>query len=113
MKIPITETREFTKDIGDFIGDKKLLSKDFDDFKENLSDNPKAGDVISGTGGVRKIRIKSASKGKSGGFRICYYYYQENVHIFLITIYQKSTQENLTADQKKRLKNLVAVIKGK
>jgi hypothetical protein len=67
--------------------------------------------VIPGLGGIRKIRLKSSSKGKSGGFRICYFYYQENEGLYFIWIYAKNEQENLTPDQKKLLKGILNEIK--
>ena len=113
MKRVIIQTRNFSKEIKSLVGKKKLLEKDFEDLKRALIENPLAGDLIPGTGGIRKIRIKSFSKGKSGGFRICYYYYLADEEIFLILIYQKNEQENISNDEKKMLKELTAQIKGK
>ena len=73
MNIEITETKSFSKILNDLIKKRKLLDTDYQEFKNFLSKNPETGDMISGTHGVRKIRLKSSSKGKSGGFRVCYY----------------------------------------
>jgi mRNA-degrading endonuclease RelE of RelBE toxin-antitoxin system len=113
MKRNIILTRAFEKERDSLISKHKLLEEDYDDFERDLAENPTIGSVIPGTGGVRKIRLKSASKGKSGGFRICYYYYQLEEDIFLIQIYPKNVQENLTADEKKILKKWVDEIRGK
>ncbi len=110
----IIETRNFSKKIDSLLERKSLLAKDFDEFKFHLSKNPKEGDLIPGTGGIRKTRLKSSSKGKSGGFRVCYYFVdQESSEIFLILIYQKNEQENLTPDEKKILRELIDEIRGK
>lgn len=69
------------------------------------------GEVVPGTSGVRKIRLKSSSCGKSGGFRICYYDITQNNKIILILIYAKNVQENLTMEQKKSLREIVSIIR--
>jgi hypothetical protein len=70
------------------------------------------GDMIQGTGGVRKTRLRSASKGKSGGFRVCYYFHDVGSgRIYLITIYPKNEKEDLDPSEKKELKELVEIIK--
>lgn len=77
-----------------------------------LAENPEKAPTIAGTGGVRKIRLKSASKGKRGGFRICYFYYVALEAIYLLFIFQKNEQENLSDGEKKELRQLTNVIKG-
>jgi mRNA-degrading endonuclease RelE of RelBE toxin-antitoxin system len=111
MKIRIVETRKFSKDLDSLLNKKSLLLEDFESFKRILSENPKQGDIVSGAGGIRKTRLKSATKGKSGGFRVCYFYYQEDEGIFLILIYPKNVQEDLTIEQKKMLRETVNEIK--
>lgn len=111
MKREILQTTKFRKAIEVFIAKKKMINKDFEDFKKSLAENPEMGDLIKGTGGVRKIRLKSSSGGKSGGFRVCYYYYIKNELIYLILVYQKNEQENITSEQKKILKEIANEIK--
>jgi len=68
--------------------------------------------MIPGTGGVRKTRLKSASKGKRGGFRVCYYFHDVGSgELYLIALYAKNEQENLTSDEKKELKAFANTIK--
>lgn len=69
------------------------------------------GSIIPGTGGVRKTRLKSASKGKRGGFRVCYFDHTEKEELFLMVIYPKNEQENLSAEEKKQLKAITDAIK--
>jgi mRNA-degrading endonuclease RelE of RelBE toxin-antitoxin system len=71
--------------------------------------NPKQGDVIQGTGGLRKIRVASKGKGKRSGSRIIYYFLDEKQRCYLLTIYGKSEMQDLTADQKKHLKTFMEV----
>ena len=62
MKRKITETRNFSKSINSLLQKRQLLKDDYEAFKQELATNPTGGDLIVGTGGIRKIRLKSASK---------------------------------------------------
>lgn len=77
-----------------------------------LLQDPKMGDVIQGTGGLRKIRIPLASHGKRGGGRVIYIDIEVKETIYLINAYAKNEQEDLTPDEKKALKILVQLLKG-
>ncbi len=59
--------------------------------------NPESGDVVPGSGGVRKLRWKMAGRGKSGGVRVIYFYKKQNDEIWLLTIYAKNEIENIHA----------------
>ena len=78
-------------------------------FQADLMVNPKQGDVIQGTGGLRKVRVASKGKGKRGGSRVIYYYLDDKRRFYLLTIYSKNEVTNLTADQKKQLKEFLEV----
>lgn len=80
---------------------RRLLGKaGFDDMLEFLARRPKAGRIIQGTGGLRKVRIARPGKGKSGGTRVIYYYHNEGKPILLLLIYAKADQENMTDTHK-------------
>jgi hypothetical protein len=79
---------------------------------EFLAHNPEAGDLIQGTGGLRKLRWAKPGKGKSGGYRAIYYYFTEDVPIYLLAIYAKNQQVDLTAAQKARLTDLAEQLKA-
>jgi hypothetical protein len=90
---------------------RRLLGKaGFDDMLEFLARRPKAGRIIQGTGGLRKVRIARPGKGKSGGTRVIYYYHNEDKPILLLLIYAKADQENMTDAQKAQLKKHVEAI---
>ena len=93
---------------------RRLLGKaGFDGMLELLARRPKAGRVIQGTGGLRKVRIARPGKGKSGGTRVIYYYHNVDKPMLLLQIYAKADQENLTDAQKAQLKKHVdAIIDG-
>lgn len=80
-----------------------LSDDDFQAFQKILMQNPKAGDVIKGTGGLRKVRVASAKrgKGKRSGSRVIYYWYLEGKQFWLFTIYGKDELEDLTAVEKR------------
>lgn len=67
-----------------------------------ISQNPLAGDVISGADGARKVRWSAAGKGKRGGVRVIYFNLVEQDVIVLITLYQKSNQANIQASDIKK-----------
>ncbi len=67
--------------------------------------------LFLGTGGVRKVRWGSKNKGKSGGARVIYYFYDEHSPLFLLTAYGKGEQENLTPEQKKQISALAQILK--
>jgi len=69
-----------------------------------IAANPQAGDLIEGSGGARKVRIARQGKGKSGGYRVITYYLDEGVPVFLLTVISKGQRADLTAGQKKNVK---------
>ena len=77
-----------------------------------LSENPNAGDVIPGTGGARKLRWAAKGKGKRGGARIIYLYFVVAKCLYLLRCYSKNVTSDLTADEKKRLQQIVGNLKG-
>ena len=98
----IIETSIFTKQI------KKLLTEDeYRKFQVALLINPDAGDVIKGSGGLRKVRWRTKSKGKRGGIRAIYYWYNEKSQIYMLLAYSKNKKDDLTAKEIKILRKLV------
>jgi hypothetical protein len=77
-----------------------------------LIDHPDAGDVIPGSGGVRKLRWATKGKGKRGGARIIYLYMVIAARVYLIRCYAKNVKTDLTADEKKQLQQIAAHLKG-
>ncbi len=98
----IIETPVFTKRIT-----KLLTDEEYGELQWALIINPEAGAVISGAGGIRKLRWALPGSGKRGGLRIIYYLYTQDERIYLLLPYKKSEQEDLTAEQIKILSNYV------
>jgi hypothetical protein len=71
------------------------------------------GDVVSGSGGVRKVRWKKSGTGKRGGVRVIYYNQLENGEIWLLLIYSKSDCENIPAHVFKAIKQEIDNAKKK
>lgn len=111
MKRQIIQTKPFEKEIAFLISTRKLKLEDFEDLKKSLAELPNQGNVIPGTGGIRKVRLKSASKGKRGGFRVCYLNVDDKLILFLLFVYSKNEQENLSSQEKLELKLLAETIK--
>ena len=77
-----------------------------------LSGRPDAGDVIPGSGGVRKLRWAAKGKGKRGGARIIYLYVVVAAHVYLMRCYPKNAKTDLTPDEKKQLRQIAVHLKG-
>jgi len=75
-----------------------------------LLGNPTIGDLIKGTGGIRKVRIPLQNRGKSGGARVIYIDFAYYESIYLITVYEKSTTEDLSKAERNELKILVQTL---
>ena len=82
----------------------------FRSFQIELMKNPEAGDVIEGTGGLRKVRFvdERRNKGKRGGLRVIYYWWSGGSQFWLFTLYDKNEQDDLTQQQKKILKQMLS-----
>ena len=68
-----------------------------------LLERPDAGDIVPGSGGVRKIRWGLRGKGKRGGIRVIYYWKTADDEIWLLTLYAKNVQENIPAQVLKQI----------
>lgn len=88
-----------------------LTDEDLRTLQNILLKDPKIGDTISGTGGLRKIRIPIDNTGKRGGGRVIYIDLEIKECIYLLNVYAKNEQTDLTDKEKKLLKKLVDVLK--
>lgn len=91
----------------------KLLTEDeHDELIGYLATHPLAGDEIVGAGGVRKVRFGAKGKGKSGGVRVIYYFYDQDMPIYALLIYGKNERADLTPEQRKSVASFAAAIKS-
>ena len=96
------ETPAFTADV------KALLADDsYANLQLELAARPMAGDMIAGTGGLRKIRWALPGQGKRGGVRVIYYWRVSASQIMFLAIYGKGAKDDLTPVEKKALRRIV------
>jgi mRNA-degrading endonuclease RelE of RelBE toxin-antitoxin system len=84
-----------------------LEEEQFRALQNNLLENPHAGARIPGTGGLRKLRWSTEGRGKRGGVRVIYFVVEARELILLLLLYPKNVQDDLSAEQKRMLKELV------
>lgn len=96
------ETAVFTRLLIELLADEEYLS-----LQQELTANPAKGDLIRHSGGLRKLRWATEGRGKRGGLRIIYYWAVNDDQIFMLYIYPKSKQEDLTPTQLKTLKRII------
>jgi hypothetical protein len=105
--IPVTvvETPEFLSAARKIMADaERMLLVDY------LAYNPTAGDVIQGTGGVRKLRWALEGRGKSGGARVIYFYHDAGMPIFALAAYAKNDRSDLSQQDRSNFKQLTAAL---
>jgi mRNA-degrading endonuclease RelE of RelBE toxin-antitoxin system len=86
----------------------KLLDDDgYRGLQQALALRPEQGSLIPGSGGLRKLRWALEGRGKRGGLRVIYYWDQEEGSIYLLYLYAKNRQEDLTQDQLKQLRRII------
>ena len=75
-----------------------------------LARNPDAGDILQGTGGIRKVRFAREGGGKSGGYRVVYFYYSQDIPLFALNIFAKNEKSNVTQAERNALKELSTLL---
>ena len=86
-----------------------LDDRQFADLQQQLLANPESGDLIEGTGGLRKARFVDArrQKGKRGGLRVVYFWWAAGCQFWLFTVYDKDEADDLTPSERRALRNMV------
>lgn len=104
MKAVFVELPAFERHRADYLDDAA-----FRDLQDTLMRNPEAGQVIEGTGGLRKMRFADArrGKGKRGGLRVIYYWWTAGMQFWLYTLYDKDELADLTPQQRKAFKAML------
>lgn len=98
----VIETKVFTRRLQALLDDGAYSL-----LQDKLIKNPDAGDLIQGSGGVRKIRWGVPGSGKRGGLRVVYYWAVSHDIIYMLTIYPKSEKDDLTKEEIKGMRRLV------
>ena len=102
MYLTVAQTSIFQKAVSAIWSEQEL-----DRFINWIALNPLAGDVIPGSGGLRKVRWSASSRGKRGGARVIYYNLLEDQTVWLLIIYTKARLDNLPANVLKELSNVI------
>lgn len=103
----VVETSAFTRR-----AQKLLSAEEYEELIIYLARYRETGDEIPGTGGVRKLRFAAFGRGKSGGVRAIYYFYDKKTPLYAIFLYGKNEQTDLSSAQKKEVKAFAAIIKA-
>jgi hypothetical protein len=101
--VRFVETPIFTEDVSN-----ELSLDEYRQMQVALVLRPEQGSVIRGSGGLRKIRWRRAGMGKRGGLRVIYYWEAKSETFYMLTLYRKSKQEELSPGQLRVLRRLVA-----
>jgi hypothetical protein len=88
-----------------------LSDDDWQRVERELLANPRAGAVIAGTGGARKLRVRVQGRGKRGGARTIYLYVEVNERIYFLATYAKNEAADLTPDDKAAIRRLIDVLR--
>jgi len=103
--ITVAEVPEYIRRV-----EKLLSNEERRDVIDYLAAHPKAGDLMEGTGGVRKLRWGRGSQGKSGGVRVIYYFHSEAMPPYLLTLFAKNERTNISKAERNELAGLVEIL---
>jgi mRNA-degrading endonuclease RelE of RelBE toxin-antitoxin system len=92
------EASAFSKLLPDYLSDDEYRG-----LQIYLMQKPDAGDLVRGSGGVRKVRWAPDGRGKSGGVRVIYYWKKPNHEIWMLTIYSKSERSTISGHILKKI----------
>ncbi len=101
----IVELPEFTKK-----SNKLLTESERESVINYLAAHPASGDIMQGTGGIRKLRWSAMGKGKSGGVRIIYYFHDKLTPVFLLSLFGKGEKANLSKSERNELSKLTSLL---
>jgi hypothetical protein len=101
----IVELPEFLRRVDKLLGESERQS-----LISYVAEFPKSGVIMRGTGGIRKLRWAREGGGKSGGARVVYYFHNEQIPLYLLTIFGKGEKANLSPSERKELAGLVKLL---
>ena len=103
--VTVVETAEFQRQASTVFS-----ADEVKDLITHLAYNPTAGNVMRGTGGVRKLRWAASGRGKRGGARVIYFYHNDTLPVFLFSTFAKAARSDLSQAQRNQLKGIVSKI---
>ena len=93
------ETRLFTRLVRQYLSDEEYRA-----LQTSIIERPDAGDVIPGSGGVRKLRWAGSGRGKRGGLRVIYYLRLSEGQIWMLTLYAKNVSDDIAPDVLRKIR---------
>lgn len=111
MKRTVVQTNQFSKTLDNLIKRRKLNNEDYTLFEYSLISDPEQGDLVKGTGGIRKTRLRSSKKGKSGSFRVYYYDIAVKEKLYLLVLFAKNVKEDLSSEEKRWCRSYIEHLK--
>ena len=97
--VTFVETKLFTDLVQEYLSDDEYAA-----MQQFLAMNPESGDVIPGSGGVRKLRWGVSGRGKRGGLRVIYFLRRRNDEVWMLTLYAKNVADNIPAKVLRKIK---------
>lgn len=97
--LTFVETKLFTSLVGAYLSDEEYAA-----LQLSIAANPEAGEVVRGSGGVRKLRWSGSGRGKRGGIRVIYYLRTARGEVWMLTLYAKNEAQSIPAHLLKRIK---------
>jgi hypothetical protein len=105
VPVSVVETPEFLSATRKLMNDdERALLVDY------LAHNPTVGDLIQGTGGIRKVRWGLEGRGKRGGARVIYFYHAADIPLFALTAYAKNERADLSQQDKNDFRQLTTML---
>ncbi len=101
----IVELPEFQKRVSGLMREEEKAS-----VINYLASHPQSGDLMQGTGGIRKLRWSAQGKGKSGGVRVIYYFHSESMPLFLLTVFGKGEKASLSKAERNELAKFTSLL---
>ena len=102
MKFEFVESPLFSSYLPDYLSD-----DEYSELQGYLCEHPDAGDMVKGSGGVRKLRWSRSGTGKSGGVRVCYYVRTQAGQVLMLVIYAKSVKASIPGHILKSIKEVM------
>ena len=105
MLLTIAELPEYPRSAA-----KLMAEDDRQAIVKHLASHPTAGDLMEGTGGVRKLRWARDGRGKSGGVRVIYYFHSEAMPLYLLTMVAKNERATISQAERNALASMVDLL---